>query len=97
MELTTTNETSWVLVLLLVSALAYPLLFRRKDPDLSHIPILRKELGGIDALRTEYGKKGAEMLEEGYRKVGIAVCKYPTSRASNHGAVQEWRLSNLWH
>lgn len=68
-DLAVASEHSWVLILLFVTALAYSLLRRRDGPDLSHIPILRKELGGIDALKAEYGKKGIEMLEEGYHKV----------------------------
>lgn len=67
-DITAAKGISWVLVLLVAIILVCPQL-QGKGPNLSHIPILRKELGGIDALRAEYAKKGLEMLEEGYHKV----------------------------
>jgi hypothetical protein len=65
------KEIPLTLLLLAVAAAAYRLFSQSKGPNIDHIPIARKELGGFDTLKSEYGKNGFDMLREGYAKVCV--------------------------
>lgn len=94
METIPAKEVPLALILLIVAAVAYRF-FQNKEPDISHIPILRKELGGFDTLKSEFSKKGKDMLMEGYAKVRISWHRHMLELLlKDHCTVQEEGLSS---
>lgn len=61
------HQVPLALVLLMVAAVTYRFFFAgESNPSLEHIPLLWKEKGGLQTLKTEFSTKALDMLSEGW-------------------------------
>ncbi|KAF2094280.1 cytochrome P450 [Rhizodiscina lignyota] len=79
MEILPAKELPFALVLLMVAAVLYRYVQYSKGPMIDHIPILGKELGGVDKRKSEYAKNGLSMLKTGYQQYSRGVVRIDTA------------------